>query len=139
MKREIKFRANVKYNGFHLFAGEWVVGSVITRSNSTTMFVVEEDNLGNVIREFETEVIHETVGQFTGLKDQDGKEIYEGDIVSYTNPFNHNEYTHKVLWDDTWACFGLFNNESKFAQETDWVKIIKVSLLGNIHDNPELL
>ena len=80
MKREIKFKAKVKYNGNHLLVNSWVFGSVIYKTSGVFIYVIEEDDFGNVIREFETEVINETVCQFTGLKDKNGVDVFEGDV-----------------------------------------------------------
>lgn len=84
-------------------------------------------------------VIPETVGEFTGLKDKNGVEIFEGDVVKYFNPYSDKWITQLVKWDDQWACFGLFDTNNKWCQESDWVKIQFTEVIGNIHDNPELL
>jgi uncharacterized phage protein (TIGR01671 family) len=78
--------------------------------------------------------------QFTGLKDKNGKEIYESDIVSYTNPYSNKGYTHVVKYDPMWAAFGLFEKmEDEWCKENDWVKLISIEVIGNIYSNPELL
>ena len=77
--------------------------------------------------------------QFTGLKDKNGKEVYEGDIVSYYQPFAKRTDTHIVKWDDRWACFGLFENGNEWCKENDWMKIKDIEVIGNIYENPELL
>jgi len=79
------------------------------------------------------------VMQYTNLKDKNGKEIYEGDIVSYYNKYSRKTYTHIVKWDDKWACFGLFDENSEWCKESDWFKIEKIEVLGNIYEHPHLL
>jgi len=86
--------------------------------------------------------------QFTGLKDKNGKEIYEGDIVRYriyyTNFFrtkpnsnHHDEHIGIVEWRNDSACFWI---NGKTWTEFDWIKIIaSVKVIGNIYENPELL
>ncbi len=71
------------------------------------------------------EVNPATIGQYTGLKDKSGRKIYEGDIVEH-------EYYHSnrvVKWDEDQAKFdGWYKSEEKHYR-----------IIGNIHDNPELL
>ncbi|MGA2669983.1 MAG: YopX family protein [Dehalococcoidia bacterium] len=74
----------------------------------------------------------ETVGEFTGLKDKNGKEIYEGDIVG------EKGWAYKVEFED-----GMF----RLAHSTllvDWIYArkrqgIETKVIGNIYENPELL
>ena len=89
------------------------------------------------------EVDFETVGQFTGLTDKNGKNIYEGDIVEY--PIESGGYKreniHEVVFEnrDGTAYFGIkMSNMETWRFDMDVpVKLMKV--IGNIHDNPELL
>lgn len=73
---EFLFKAQVKYNGNHLFAGDFVEGSLIIKTSGHFIYVIEKDELDNVIREFEVEVIPETVVQFIGLFDKNGNKIF---------------------------------------------------------------
>lgn len=77
------------------------------------------------------EVDPTTVGQYTGLTDKNGKKIFEGDIVDCL------EYYGEVYYDSD-CCFDLRDNTSEmcggFIGSYNSLKII-----GNIHDNPELL
>ena len=72
------------------------------------------------------EVDRETVGQYTGLKDKNGKRIFEGDILSF-----RAGRTHVVRFED-----------GAFILEDSAIPIpfaIKSEIIGNVHDNPELL
>ena len=81
----------------------------------------------------------EPIMQFTGLDDKNGKHIYEGDIVKYYQPYSKRYDIHTVLWDERFAGFGLFKSGNEWCQESDWLKIQEIEVLGNIYENPELL
>ena len=72
--------------------------------------------------------------QFTGLKDKNGKEIYEGDIVC-PDKNNQNEKTvGSVEWHEQLACFIV-----RYKDGTGWKSFIEMEVIGNIYENPELL
>lgn len=78
------------------------------------------------------------VQQCTGLKDNTGKLIYEGDIVKFSSIYGHGIF--KIKWSDELATFGYEDKDTDFSelgrlyQEAAYVEII-----GNIYENPELL
>jgi uncharacterized phage protein (TIGR01671 family) len=119
--------------------GEWIYGSLLAESENTFPIIArdydnDEDWIG--INEWST-VIPETVGQYTGLTDKNGKKIFEGDIVK-TNKFNEPNKKYIIKYA---LQFGAFIGEDKyhmyfttFDGDSDQFEVI-----GNIHDNPELL
>ncbi len=79
------------------------------------------------------------VMQYTGLKDKNGKEIYEGDILRYSD--GSDVSTHKIFWDDKAARFydiRLEDGDSATSYD-DFEFFTEAKVIGNIYENPELL
>ncbi len=83
----------------------------------------QPDNFGLLYRVFH--VSDCVLMQFTGLRDKNGQEIYEGDIVAW------HQFKITVEWNPMEARFG-FPTEYSLRQH-------EVEIIGNIHENPELL
>src|SRR5690625_1594999 len=136
MSREIKFRGKAKmsigeldYMHFEHENG-WFYGNIVMYGN--TPYIVGdfiEVDTEYTINEFWVAVHPESVGQFTGLKDKNDKEIYEGDIVrcyggAYFNGIYEYDYVIEVR--DIRDLNGIIHSEN-------------VEILGNKYENPELL
>ena len=112
---------------------EWAVGSLVECYNGKTGIVsMTKYSEENGIKAIIDEVSPDTIGQYTGLKDKNGKEIYEGDIFKA----GYFGGTDVVTWDVENAryigrspkgCISYVGREPA------------VEIIGNIHDNPELL
>ena len=78
------------------------------------------------------------VMQYTGCKDKNGVEIYEGDILSFKSA--HSDYAYKTIGEVVWYC-----GEAAFLVECDgeifkhFDEIREIEVLGNIYENPEIL
>ena len=128
MNRTIIFR------GKRIDNGEWIYGS-FAETHGTPFIGIPTDPDNPVYMMDWHEVDPDTVGQFTGLLDKNGKEIYEGDIV--VDDFG-NDY--EVCWYYDLACFmaEMICNERPFLLYD--IEPNKCEIIGNMHDNnPELL
>ena len=87
------------------------------------------------------EVNPETIGQYTGLKDKNGKEIYEGDIIFIKGETKLLDIKGKVEYSNTFAQF-IITNTGSIVNETEPLGDYEeenIEVIGNIYDNPELL
>lgn len=142
--REIKFR------GKRLDNGEWVYGSFL--SIEDTYFIIEQVDFDFDYRTehnafwfdcTEKEVDPATVGQYTGLKDKNGKEIYEGDVIR--SPLSEDKTRpHRIFYHTGNAAFmGALVDRKELCYlrlDQDWIYKFGKEVIGNIHDhNPEFL
>ena len=136
--REIKFR------GKGIESGEWFYGQFVDDYDSGSAYgyivngVIESNEEYIAIEEW-FPVKKETVGQFTGLLDKNGKEIYEGDLIMANTPYSTEE-AKQVFWDKERAGFFLKCRYAAYDRKNLYkMSAFKMEIIGNIYENPELL
>ncbi|WP_438312308.1 YopX family protein [Sporosarcina sp. FA9] len=94
-------------------------------------------------RWYEVPIVHKTIGQFTGLEDTNGKEIYEGDILHYLieeYPGGHyREREEKRIVEFVDGCFWLLSKNGDEPLYAVHAADDELKILGNIYENPKLL
>lgn len=134
----------IKFRGKRIDNGEWVYGYYARLRNEFKEWhciMTEKDASENYIKDCNgynmlyTPVNHNTVGQFTGLYDKNGEEIYEGDILALHE--TDNIVTHCPV---SMNCKGYWSIDFgiNYGAYLGLVDKKRVEIIGNIHDNPEL-
>lgn len=138
--REIKFR------GKSPLFGKWLYGDLVRTEH--TNCICEKGSMemdGHHIRQFADRpqfVNENTIGLYTGLKDKDGKEIYEGDILEVKVMLFGEQYgepkIRKVIWQD--MGLRIVNKYGDCVCDSPTTTCeLEYTIIGNIYDNPELL
>lgn len=120
--REIKFR------GKDILHKSWQYGSLAKDEPQKAYYIIDNEYSRGI------DVDENTIGQYTGLHDKNGKEIYEGDVLK------------SIQWNDIYlvkyigtAFYLCRKGNNGFNKITTWNNAEKAEIIGNITDNPELL
>lgn len=118
----------IKFRGKSILTDEWLYGDLVHSADNKRFGILVNDKDSYD----ECEVAPETVGQFIGLYDCDGKEIYEGDILDFNGLTVEVRFVRGVF---AFLANGDLDEELCGDCRTD----LFAKVIGNIHDNPELL
>lgn len=127
----------ILFRGKRIDNGEWVEGHygeyMLMSGESISVISIpkKEAICGSICYDVEAS----TVGQYTGLTDKNGNKIFEGDIIRQKG-FVNNYYT------SVWYASGRFlvnDYETLLPADLGGISRYKIEVIGNLHDNPELL
>lgn len=130
--REIKFRAR------RADTGAWVYGGLTHAVKINTKEQADESGKRSqpVLRVANYDVYETTIGQYTGLRDGNYREIYEGDVLEFADT-DGSRHLKTVVFDKGAFCFKhAESNELTPMKGHQWWKY---TVAGNIYDNPELI
>lgn len=119
LKRDIVFRGKSKNTG------EWVFGNLFDKDN------IGRTHIGTTVRMY-FDIDPETVGQFTGMTDKTGKKIFEGDIIKWIDSDGNNRIDKVLFSNGGFHLCNIYYNIGGYKGNS-------LEVIGNIHDNKELL
>ena len=130
MNREIKFR------GFCEHKNKWLFGCAITNEKNVVVGIKDKGEIGIF------NVIPKSVGQFTGLRDKNGNEIYEGDVVNMPSMVEGEDGMLCIVeWYEGGYCFAIFDMYDEEGAPFSWLKDANKKcnseVVGNIFDDAE--
>lgn len=130
--REILFRGKIiepcKYQG------QWLEGFYAVENGKPFIAIPKENGLNGFYCD------PETIGQYTGLTDKNGKKIFEGNIVRYVRvdiDGSEDTYIGAICFEPEKAGFAIKRDDYRAFFVNSW--LIDIEVIGNIYDNPELM
>lgn len=127
--REILFKAKRIDNE------KWVEGYVVRKHGLYFIYsIVNSESC----RQNNYEIIPETLCQFTGKTDKNGKRIWESDVVWLV--YDGKEHIYQIVWDNSELDFKATNGEENYGSNFEYLLCCdEIKVIGNIFDNKELL
>ena len=137
----------IKFRGFSKILNTWIYGNLIQSGSKFYIakqgFLTPYECLGTPVgvlgfenNEDIFEVEPESIGQYTGLKDKNGKEIYEGDILALKTHYNDVVFGFVVF---NYGAFCLSSRETYYDDELISNLGVEFEVIGNVFENPGLL
>lgn len=128
MNREIKFR------GKDLIHNKWIYGGLAEDKDENTVILPKSNwQKGGCVDK-------DTIGQFIGMCDSHGNEVYEGDIIKRGEPFFSGAYIVEIKNAFDGVKFRIRNDTRFYLLPSDFIDgDWPFLVIGNIHDNPELI
>ena len=125
MGREIKFRAK------RLDRDEWLYGNLVRIDDDYR--IIEQEAHNNMV--VDCQIVPETAGQFTGLRDKNGVEIYEGDLLS----LDSWEGIHQISFIDGAFCLAFYKGDyhGEYSGDISYIHHAEreqAKIIGNIHE-----
>lgn len=140
----------ILFRGKKIENGEWVYGDLIQLSEYDSYWYILPNGVSAEMYEKEpypfrqndvmcevalAKVFRETIGEYTGLTNKNGTKIFEGDIIKAPR---FNTYPYGVLFEN--AHFVIRDEWGNRIKTEQWaVNHLEAEIIGNVHDNPELL
>lgn len=137
--REILFRGQTRRKGEKVWMdgspveSNWVYGGIFQGLNRSVIYGYDP---------IEKYVVYsDTVGQFTGMSDKNGKKIFEDDIVVICYETDGEDFseTKRVHYNAKECCWYPMRWEERCERCDYYTEVKSIEVIGNIHDNPELL
>ncbi|EAC9862488.1 hypothetical protein LP21_03120 [Listeria monocytogenes] len=141
--REIEFRGKAIHpNSLEQIVGSWAYGGIFENKIISRNLDMDSHYRG-FISEIEIDI--KTIGQYTGLKDKNGKKIFEGDIVAFSeDDFHLFNSQVEYFSEDGYPAFDIkvpstYYFDSNVFSEVSMSGLYEIEIIGNIHENLDLL
>lgn len=144
---------DIKFRGKMILENEWIYGTLLRIPHPPVCIGKEESDKYYIqfadprympdwnmpYKMVQGEIKAETIGQYTGLKDKNGKEIYEGDVVRLKFQKNSLDIFAKVEYSTTYVQYIVTGTKTILYENEPLSDYEEIEVIGNIYDNPNLL